>query len=78
MNLVEELKKEDIHVKTHIFELGYLRPNFVTLENKGINYNSCFIKSRDFYLKQDSYEFFPEPKKHARFRIRKYGKQYPL
>ena len=29
--LIEELKKEDIYVKSHIFELGYLRPNFVTL-----------------------------------------------
>ena len=74
LSLVEELKKEDIHVNTHIFELGYLRPNFVTLENKGINYNSSFIKSREFYLKQDSYELFPIPKKHARFRIRKIWK----
>ena len=74
LELVEELKKEDININTHIFELGYLRPNFVTLENKGINYNSSFIKSREFYLKQDSYEFFPIPKKHARFRIRKIWK----
>ena len=74
LSLVEELKIKDIHVNTHIFELGYLRPNFVTLENQGINYNSAFIKSREFYLKQDSYEFFPIPKKHARFRIRKIWK----
>jgi capsular polysaccharide export protein len=72
--LVEELKKEEIHVKTHIFELGYLRPNFVTLEDKGINYSSGLIKSREFYLKQESYKFFPIPKKHARFRIRKIWK----
>ena len=72
--LVEELKKEEIHVKTHIFELGYLRPNFVTLEDKGINYSSGLIKSREFYLKQDSYEGFPIAKKHARFRIRKIWK----
>ena len=72
--LSEELKEENINIYTHIFELGYLRPNFVTLENQGINYNSAFIKSREFYLKQDSYEFFPIPKKHARFRIRKIWK----
>jgi len=72
--LIEELKKEDIHVNPHIFELGYLRPNFVTLENKGINYKSSFIKSREFYLKQDSYEFFPIAKRHSRFRIRKIWK----
>ena len=74
LSLVEELKKEDIHVNTHIFELGYLRPNFVTLENKGINYSSSFIKSKEFYLKQDSYKVLPIPKKHARFRIRKIWK----
>ncbi len=74
LELVKELKKEEIHVKTHIFELGYLRPNFVTLEDKGINYSSGLIKSREFYLKQESYKFFPIPKKHARFRIRKIWK----
>ncbi len=74
LSLVEELKKEDIEIHTHIFELGYLRPNFVTLENKGVNYNSSLIKSREFYLEQDSYESFPIPKKHARFRIRKIWK----
>ena len=74
LTLVEELKKEGIHVNTHIFELGYLRPNFVTLEDKGVNYNSSFLKSREFYLKQDPYKFFPIPKKYARFRIRKIWK----
>ena len=61
LSLVKEIKKEDIQINTHIFELGYLRPNFVTLENKGINYSSGFIKSREFYLKQDSYKTFPIP-----------------
>ena len=74
LTLVEELKKEDIYVNTHIFELGYLRPNYVTLEKNGINYSSGFIKSREFYLKQDSYQMFPIAKKHARFRIRKIWK----
>ena len=74
LGLVEELKLEGININTHIFELGYLRPNFVTLENKGINFSSSFIKSREFYLKQDSYEFFPIAEKHARFRIRKIWK----
>ena len=72
--LVEELKKEEIYVNTHIFELGYLRPNFVTLEDKGINYSSGFIKNREFYLKQNSYELLPIAEKHARFRIRKIWK----
>ena len=74
LDLVQELKIEGKNINTHIFELGYLRPNFVTLENEGINYNSSLIKSRQFYLKQDSFSDLPIPKKHARFRIRKIWK----
>ena len=74
LDLVKELNIEGKYIKTHIFELGYLRPNFVTLENKGINYNSSLIKSREFYLKQDAYSDLPLPSKHARFRIRKIWK----
>ena len=74
LDLVRELNREGKYIKTHIFELGYLRPNFVTLENEGINYNSSLIKSKEFYLKQDPYSDLPMPKKHARFRIRKIWK----
>ena len=74
LDLVKELNKEGKNINTHIFELGYLRPNFVTLENEGINYNSGLIKSREFYLKQEFYSALPVPKKHARFRIRKIWK----
>ena len=74
LDLVKELEGEDNKINTHIFELGYLRPNFVTLENKGINYESAFIKSKKFYLKQDSYKSFPIAKKYGRFRIRKIWK----
>ena len=77
LSLVEDTKKEDIQ-SHHIFELGYLRPNFVTLENKGINYNSSLLKSREFYLEQDSYEFFPIPKNMHVLELEKYGKQFPL
>jgi len=74
LDLIEELKKEGKNVNSHIFELGYLRPNFVTLENKGINYSSDFIKDKEFYLNQVAYKTFPIPRKHARFRIRKIWK----
>ena len=52
LNLCDELDKKGIIVNTHIFELGYLRPNFVTLENKGVNYESSFIRDYNFYKKQ--------------------------
>ncbi len=74
LDLAKELNFLGKDIKTHIFELGYLRPNFVTLENDGINYNSSLIKSSKFYSKQDSYSVLPVPKKHARLRIRKIWK----
>ena len=43
LKLCYELEKEGLNISTHIFELGYLRPNFVTLEDKGVNYESSFI-----------------------------------
>ena len=74
LDLAKELNFVGKDIKTHIFELGYSRPNFVTLENDGINYNSSLIKSRKFYSNQDSYSVLPVPKKHARLRIRKIWK----
>ena len=48
LDICSELEKKGFFVNTHIFELGYLRPNFVTVEDKGINYESSFILKRDF------------------------------
>ncbi len=73
LTLCAELDRKGYLVNSHIFELGYLRPNFVTLEDKGVNYTSSFIINRDFYEKQSSYESFPVPIK-QRFRIRKIWK----
>ena len=73
LDLVQELKQEGINIDTHIFELGYLRPNFVTLESDGINFTSSFILSKDFYLKQEGYKILPEVIKHG-LRIRKLWK----
>ena len=63
IDISEELEKKGIFVNTHIFELGYLRPNFVTIEDKGVNYSSSFILGSDFYGKQKSYKQFPIPYK---------------
>ena len=59
LELVEELNKEGINVNTHIFELGYMRPNFVTLEKKGVNYNSGLLLNKEFYERQEPYKKFP-------------------
>ena len=45
----EELREQGIAVETWIFELGYLRPNFVTLEPNRVNCDSNLNQTRDFY-----------------------------
>ncbi|SKA70181.1 capsular polysaccharide export protein [Desulfobaculum bizertense DSM 18034] len=42
-------KRGNIHV--YVFEEGYIRPNFVTFEDYGVNGNSLLPKSADFYSK---------------------------
>ena len=73
LEICSELKQKGFFVNTHIFELGYLRPNFVTLEDKGINYESSFLINSEFYKKQSAYKEYPIPFKHG-LRIRKIWK----
>ena len=73
LSLSDELDKKGITVNTHIFELGYLRPNFVTLEEKGVNYESSFIRDYNFYEKQRPFKKLPVPLKQG-LRIRKIWK----
>jgi len=44
---VEEAKA--LKVSVHVFEEGYLRPNYVTLERDGVNARSNMPRSRGFY-----------------------------
>tara|TARA_B100001093_G_scaffold510011_1_gene575079 strand:- start:4382 stop:5614 length:1233 start_codon:yes stop_codon:yes gene_type:complete len=71
--LSDEFEKEGLNINTYIFELGYLRPNFVTLEEKGVNYKSSFIHNREFYDSKSKYKKLPIPRKHG-LRIRKIWK----
>lgn len=73
LDLVEELNREGIKIHTHIFELGYLRPNFVTLEDQGVNYKSSLILDKKFFDKQKIYNIFPEARSKG-LRIRKIWK----
>ena len=73
LDLVKEFNKKGKKIKTHIFELGYMRPNFVTLESHGINHTSSFILDKEFYSTKEPYKTFPKPKKN-KYRIRKIWK----
>ncbi len=75
LDICKKLSEKNYIVNSHIFELGYLRPNFVTLEDKGINYSSSFISNREFYEKQIPYKSFPVPLKQG-LRTRKIWKLF--
>ena len=44
---VQQAKKQG--VRTHVFEEGYFRPYWVTLERDGVNAHSCLPKSAEWY-----------------------------
>ena len=73
LEMLDELNKDGRNIQSHIFELGYLRPNFVTLEEKGVNYKSQFMLGKDFYNRQKTYREFPVALK-SNIRIRKIWK----
>lgn len=43
---------ERLGIELGVFEEGYLRPNYITLEQSGANDYSSLPRSADFYLKQ--------------------------
>ncbi|WP_457565107.1 capsule biosynthesis protein [Caminibacter sp.] len=46
---IEEAKK--LKVETYVFEEGYLRPDYVTMEKWGVNNFSLIPRDKNFYLK---------------------------
>ncbi len=53
-------------IEVHVFEEGYLRPDFVTLEKDGVNGNSRLSRDPDFYRAVEAHPFpAPSPVRHA-------------
>ena len=46
-------KAEENGIEVYVFEEGYFRPNYITLEKSGVNHNSELPRNIDFYLSQD-------------------------
>jgi len=67
----EELREQGIAVETWIFELGYLRPNYITLELNRVNCNSNLNQSRDFYQQLPIIDHIPEARHESGLRWRK-------
>lgn len=67
----KELREQGIEVETWIFELGYLRPNYITLEQNRVNCNSNLNKSREFYQRLPIVGNIPEARHKQGLRWRK-------
>lgn len=52
----------ELHVPVHVFEEGYLRPDWVTLELGGVNGHSKLPQDPEYYLKEAAH--LPEPEPH--------------
>lgn len=46
-------KAKENNIKVYVFEEGYFRPNYITLEENGVNNNSNLPREIDFYLSQE-------------------------
>jgi capsular polysaccharide export protein len=40
----------EVNIKYLVFELGLFRPNTITIDHKGVNYNNSVPRKKDFYL----------------------------
>ena len=49
IDLCTELRKQGYKIETHVLDLGYLRPNYITHENNGVNHRSSLNQSESFY-----------------------------
>ena len=74
LSVVNLLRNNGYNIDLYVFELGYLRPNFVTIEENDINYNSCLNKPKSFYLSKSKFYYKPNLYNYSNFRIRKIWK----
>jgi len=74
LNLCVELRAQGVAVEAYVFELGYLRPNFVTLEPNGVNARSGLNQNSDFYRALPPVEVIPQALRKPGIRWRKLWK----
>ena len=77
---IKELK--EIGVRIHVFEEGYFRPSWITLEENGVNHNSSLPRDPEFYKAQEAHP--PQPilcKSHfvlaAKYAMEYYSASFP-
>ena len=47
-----------LNIKYFVFELGLFRPNTITLDSKGVNYNNSVPRNKEFYLNLKEFNKF--------------------
>jgi len=47
---------KEVNIRVFVFEEGYIRPDFITLEENGVNDNSLLPRDREFYDSLDYHE----------------------
>ena len=74
LDLCAELREQGQTIDSYVFELGYLRPNYVTLEPDRVNCCSNLNKPSSFYRQLPDVEWFPEARRETGVRWRKFWK----
>jgi len=71
LDLCAELRQQGQAIDSYVFELGYLRPNYVTLEPDRVNCCSHLNQPSAFYRQLPDVEWFPEARRESGVRWRK-------
>ena len=71
LDLCAELRGQGQAIDSYVFELGYLRPNYVTLEPDRVNCCSNLNQHSAFYRQLPDVEWLPEARRESGLRWRK-------
>lgn len=74
LDLCAELRQQGHAIDSYVFELGYLRPNYVTLERDGVNARSSLNKPAEFYQCLSAQQVIPQARRESGLRWRKLWK----
>ena len=74
LDLCSELRQQGHVIDGYVFELGYLRPNYVTLERDGVNSRSALNKPAEFYRSLPEQQVIPQARRESGVRWRKIWK----
>ena len=74
IQLCKDLGQQGQSIETWVFELGYLRPNYATLEPNRVNCYSSLNQSSSFYHSLAPVDSIPEARRESGLRWRKWWK----